>query len=243
MLTMYLVSATCLFLGIGMKYFKWDFLIAGYNTMKKEKKENIDIEGLRKYIGNYMILVAFILFIGAIAGRYGYKNISLGSFLLLIPMTVFLIIKAQKYDHNKKRKNNALQTKIAVAFIVLVFVSVGALFFYGTREPRVEVTKDTLKIKSIYSNYIQKEEIEEITLETEIPKVVRKVSGFDFGYVLRGSFKIEKIGISNIYIHEKSSPYIVIKKEKGYIIINYKEKNKTKEVYNRLIKEIGSPME
>lgn len=49
-----------------------------------------------------------------------------------------------------------------------------------------------------------------------------------------GNFKLEELGVGNIYIHENRSPYIVIKTENRYYIINYKDSKKTIDLYNKL---------
>ena len=36
-------------LGVMIRYFKWYWLIAGYNTMTRERKRQVDIEGLGKF--------------------------------------------------------------------------------------------------------------------------------------------------------------------------------------------------
>lgn len=51
-------------LGIAIKYGKMYFLIAGYNTMPKEKKEKYDIEGIANVFKNTMFGMALILILG-----------------------------------------------------------------------------------------------------------------------------------------------------------------------------------
>lgn len=38
-----LVGGAFIFMGLSVHIFKWYFLIAGYNTMPKEQKANVDI--------------------------------------------------------------------------------------------------------------------------------------------------------------------------------------------------------
>ncbi len=51
-------------LGILIKYGKMHFLIAGYNTMPKVKKEKYDIEGIASVFRNAMFGMALVLIIG-----------------------------------------------------------------------------------------------------------------------------------------------------------------------------------
>lgn len=40
-------------MGLAVHVFKWYFLISGYNTMPKEKKANVNTEGLGRLMGIY----------------------------------------------------------------------------------------------------------------------------------------------------------------------------------------------
>ena len=53
-------------------------------------------------------------------------------------------------------------------------------------------------------------------------------------HILRGRFILEDIGKAVLLINEKSSPYIFIETEDRHYIINYKDPNKTMELYNKL---------
>ena len=42
-----------LIIGFAVHVLKWDMLIAGYNTMPKEKKKKVDTDGLSRFLGIY----------------------------------------------------------------------------------------------------------------------------------------------------------------------------------------------
>ncbi|MGB3343239.1 MAG: DUF3784 domain-containing protein [Aequorivita sp.] len=50
--------------GILIKYLKMYFLIAGYNTMSKEKRAKYDIERIANMMGNVFFVMAFIIILG-----------------------------------------------------------------------------------------------------------------------------------------------------------------------------------
>lgn len=50
--------------GILIKYGKMYFLIAGYNTMSKEKKANYDVGGIATLMRNVLFAMAFIMIVG-----------------------------------------------------------------------------------------------------------------------------------------------------------------------------------
>lgn len=46
------------------------FLIAGYNTMSKEKKEKYDIDGIATVFRNVMFGMAFAILVGSLIARF-----------------------------------------------------------------------------------------------------------------------------------------------------------------------------
>ena len=231
---LYSVAGLFIFMGIGIKYFRWYFLISGYNTMSKKQKENVDTEGLGKLMGNFSFVMAALILISGIAQRNGYRLVVLICMLSIVPLTIVLIILAQKYDHNSMTKSDKTEIKVFIGLIMVTGLLVSTMLIYGVREPKVEIGADKITISGMFSSSINKEDIREISLQDTIPKVLRKTNGFDFGYILRGNFTLEEIGVAKIYIHENKAPYIVIKTENKYYIINYKDSNKTMELYNKI---------
>jgi hypothetical protein len=81
-------------LGILIKYGKMYFLIAGYNTLRKEEKEKYDIEGIANVFRNGLFGMALTIIIGHfIAELIGNPNISIYSFwtsmIIGIPYLLF----------------------------------------------------------------------------------------------------------------------------------------------------------
>lgn len=50
----FVIALSFIMMGIAIRVFKWYFLISGYNTMSKEKKDKVDIEGLARFMGMYL---------------------------------------------------------------------------------------------------------------------------------------------------------------------------------------------
>lgn len=58
-----IVAAVLLLLGLLIKYKKAAWLISGYNTASKAKKQQYDIDKLCRYTGNLIFILSGILFI------------------------------------------------------------------------------------------------------------------------------------------------------------------------------------
>jgi len=49
----FIIGAFFITIGLAVHVLKWYFLIAGYNTMPKEKKTNVDTKSLGRLMGIY----------------------------------------------------------------------------------------------------------------------------------------------------------------------------------------------
>lgn len=61
---MILVAILFITIGIAVKHGKMYFLIAGYNTMSKEKKARYNIEGIANLFRNVMFGMALVILLG-----------------------------------------------------------------------------------------------------------------------------------------------------------------------------------
>ena len=97
---------TYLFYGIGiialgflLKIFP--ILIAGYNTMTKEQKQNVDIKGFSSLMRNVFIVMGLsvIIFCFLLSLNWAFGIIILGGI-------IYLLIGGQKYNLRNRKKNN-----------------------------------------------------------------------------------------------------------------------------------------
>lgn len=88
-------------LGIAIKYGKMYFLIAGYNTMPKEKQEQYDIEGIASVFRNAMFGMALILILGYLLSKIlDHKNLEVyvlfGAIIIGLPY-LLIVSNSSKY--------------------------------------------------------------------------------------------------------------------------------------------------
>ncbi len=90
------------FLGFLVKAFP--NLIAGYNTMPKAKKAQVDIDGLSSFIRNVLIIIGLFIIIS----YFILNSLKMPAYtdwtviFIIVTGTLIILIGAQKYDHNKK---------------------------------------------------------------------------------------------------------------------------------------------
>ena len=91
--------------GILVKYCKMYFLIAGYNTMPAEKKEEYDIERIATLFINVMFGMAFLIVLGYLLANWleNPKIQSISFYAALIVGISYLLIRANSNKYKKSK--------------------------------------------------------------------------------------------------------------------------------------------
>lgn len=219
-------------IGIGFLVKYSPDLIAGYNTMPKEKKKNVDIEGLSTYICNGLIAIGLTIIIGYFLFKWlGFTTIA-NSMIMIVTIIgiTLLVIKAQRFDHNEVKK-----TKLTYIFPGLAFAFVIGLIVYGFIPSRIYFNNDSIQFSGMYGMEINISEIDNVTLVDHLPAIKMRTNGFSFGPVNKGFFNLDGYGKSRLLIHSDNPPYLIISTSNGEkTIINFKDKTETEMIYNRI---------
>lgn len=105
--TTVLITAFIL-IGLGVLVKRFPILIAGYNTMSKEEKMNVDVKGLSAFMCYSLVgmgtvpVLAYYICLGL--GHADWASYCLFLPILYIP---YLIVKANKFDHNPPKKSRS----------------------------------------------------------------------------------------------------------------------------------------
>jgi len=91
-------------LGILIKHGRMYFLIAGYNTMSKEEKAKVDIEGIATLFRNVMLAIALLLCAGKGAAMLlGMPAIeSLLIYVVPVSGVIYLLIASNSKKYTRK---------------------------------------------------------------------------------------------------------------------------------------------
>lgn len=101
-----------LLIGTGLLVKSTPNLIAGYNTMPKDKQKNVDIEGLSTHLRNSFVIIGLLIIIGYYIFKWiGFTEIA-NAMILIVPVIglPIMIINAQKFDHNRKKHKENKQS-------------------------------------------------------------------------------------------------------------------------------------
>jgi uncharacterized membrane protein len=94
MWTCFIMAATFILIGIAVHGFKCYFLIAGYNTMPKEKKEKVNVTALGKLMGFYAYANGIVFLVMGILYALDIKISMTPAFIFFGISTIYLLIKA-----------------------------------------------------------------------------------------------------------------------------------------------------
>jgi hypothetical protein len=123
---------------------------------------------------------------------------------------------------------------LALLLVPLLAV-VGALFWFQVQPPRVTVRLDGLEVESpFYGKVFPASDVTGISLLPTLPGVLLKTNGFGGGASLRGHFRVEGLGDGRLYVEEGFAPYVLVRLRKGFVIVNFREPEKTRALFNEL---------
>ena len=219
-------------IGIGFLVKSVPDLIAGYNTMSKEQKKNVDIEGLSTFMRNGLIAIGISIIIGYYLFKWIGITLIANSMLLIVILVgvTILVFKAQRFDHNKNKK-----TKLTYFILGFVFIFVIGLIAYGFIPSKVILNKDSVQFSGMYGIEIKIAEIDNVKLVDNLPEIKMRTNGFSFGTVKKGFFDLNEFGKCRLLIHSGNPPYLIISKGNGEkTIINFNEKSVTESTYTEI---------
>jgi hypothetical protein len=227
-----------LLLGYLIKYARWYWLIAGYNTATPEEKRNIDIAGLSHTMGIGLFVAGAAMIVFGVMAVAGFPMLSFIAMLFIpILLCLFLVWKSAKYTVKPAESSKATTVGMAMVIgfpllVIVVLIIVGIV--YSSRPPVITATPQQISISGLYGITAPMENIQEVKLLNEIPAVKWKSNGFGFANVRKGKFHLQDWGEGRLFIHSDSPPFIYLKTTDSYMLINYKDSGQTNEVYQQL---------
>jgi len=230
-------------LGVLVKYHKAYWLISGYNTMSPEKRKNVDVLGLSKFICKMSFVLAAIMLIALVFSVLGKETVSVLVFALIVPVSIIIIIKAQTYDGNTKNHDGTMKksAKLIVGgisgFLVITMVGIGVLFYYSYQPNQKVIAEGSLEIKGLYGEKIAFTDINDIDLKDDLPPITFKANGSSLGNKKKGYFNLQSVGQAKLYVNTSSSPFIFIKGDEKLVIINFDDEQETRELFKSLMTE------
>jgi len=98
-----LIGLLMLVLGYLVKYRQWSWLIAGYNTSSAEEKAQYDTTALCSGVGNFLFVLAALLFIAALGEYLERAWIVSTTWIMFIAATVVFLFYANMGGRYRKK--------------------------------------------------------------------------------------------------------------------------------------------
>ncbi|NLN84363.1 MAG: DUF3784 domain-containing protein [Firmicutes bacterium] len=233
------VGALLIFSGLAVHVFKFHSLIAGFNTLPKERQAHVDIEGLSRLVGIYLYISGGSLILGGILEKLG-SNHTLWFVLPVALGSISLVFLAQKYDgsrHLAKKSrgryfNNAGVISIISTLVTLLFV--GVLLFYSYQPVKANILDEGIKIEGMYGGLYQWSSIETVELKDSLPNITRRTNGASVGAKLKGHFSTTEYGGVKLLLDKNVKEFIYLQTDRGLVIFNLTDAEATKQIYKQI---------
>ena len=130
MTAFYIIAAVLAVLGILIHRFKFYFLIAGYNMMSKEEKEEYNASSIGKHVGLSLYFLSGLSLTVGILFRFFQMSkqteklvIAVYVILTMIAVSILLV------KENKKRLNEVIPFIVFINIVILIILTV--IIFVG----------------------------------------------------------------------------------------------------------------
>ena len=223
------VTLLLVILGALIKYRRWYWLIAGYNTAPASEKAKYDIIKLGRFLGNGLFVLAGLWFVTFCSYSLGQPILSLALIAIFVFALIFIVLTAQRFHSDSRRQKGTLHPGLRIALLLIISISifVGGLLIYGARPTTVTVDATTVTIGGMYGLEIPLTEIVSVSLERELPPIRRKINGFDLGNILKGDFALQGLGRGRLFLYAERPPYIHLKLPREFVFLNFADSTQT----------------
>jgi hypothetical protein len=114
------------------------------------------------------------------------------------------------------------------------------ILLQGTKTEAEVILKDqTVEITGQYGKVYNLSDISEVRLADTIPAIGRKANGAGLGDIKKGIWEVEGMGQCRLFIEAAGGPYILLTTSQENVIINFKDAQKTQDLYQTLLKAIA----
>lgn len=127
---------------------------------------------------------------------------------------------------------------------IAIAAAVGALIYgFGyleSRPPSVMVDAETFKVRSlVYGEQFAIRDITEVSLINCFPRIQMRTNGYSAGGTLRGHFRLDKLGNGQLFIEWAHPPFVLVKRDADYVIVNFRNPERTRQLYRELLEHWG----
>ena len=239
--------------------YQYPNLMNPYGSLPPERKELVNIEGLKKACAIILGVAGFLLVVTAALHLMKVIDEDVCGVTLMVlvfAMMVPLSIAMKRYnafgrnpsgsnirfvrdemplgsDKSGKLVKSARASKIVWGFTWVVLAFAAFMLALSFRAPRITVGEETVKISGSYGREIPVSDIVSVDLLDALPPIAMRTNGSDTGNRLKGHFKL-KNGEKCLLFVKKQAPYIELHTADQLYYLNADGKEETEQLFQQL---------
>lgn len=138
------------------------------------------------------------------------------------------------------RRRARVSVAVFIGAILVPFAIVLSAFYAFTRPPTVSVSQSRFSVHSLmYGDEIPLDRVTGVSLEQTLPTVLLRTNGFALGRSRRGRFRLAGLGDGQLFVEVGRPPYVMVRTKSNYVIVNFSEPARTRELYADLAARVG----
>lgn len=157
---------------------------------------------------------------------------------------IYSIILLIDYINTGGQMNTKKPLFLGIAIAAVLIIVAGAAIFLTNlsnstnEEATAVISADSVEFTGMYGATYEFSDILEISLDDTIPAAGYKYDGSGLGEVKKGDWEVEGLGRCRLFVMSKNGPFVVMRTTDRYVIVNFKDSEKTKELYNNLLEAV-----
>ena len=231
-----LIGVCLLFLILGIVFLsgRGAFLIAGYNTMSKERKSQYNEKRLCRGMGFIMLGMSISILLLYLDHLFIIPVIRTLALILLFMIPTYGIIYLNlKGTESVLKKGINIPSKSESLMLIVLFIGIGIFYVYSSQDPTINIRNEALHISGLYGRTIDFSEISNVKLLDESMREIgagTRRNGFGGLNTSKGRFDA---GL--LFVQTNSAPTLLIEREDGAdIFISFRDNQETRELFEQL---------
>ena len=129
------------------------------------------------------------------------------------------------------------RARLMVASLVIIVVAwIGWNFHVYSQPPSVAISSFRFNVGTgLHDADVAIADIQSVTLVDELPRILRRTNGFSSRGLLRGNFTLDQWGQGKLFINRNSPPYLVVRGRDTFVVVNFEDATRTRELYGQLM--------
>jgi hypothetical protein len=137
---------------------------------------------------------------------------------------------------SKGNKAFGTLASVILGMIIVIGVIIFLIVLYKstTKDTKITVSDNSIVIDGMYGDTYSLNDVTSVELKNSIPAILSKTNGSAIGEARKGYFELEYLGKCKLFTLSDEGPFVFIYINGQFIIINYKERSETEQLYNDL---------